>query len=300
MKIVFFGTGAFGLPALDAIQRSSHDLLSIVTMPDKPQGRGLAPQPSPVRAWAARHRFPVILNPLEAPPADCFVVIDYGMILPQALLDVPRLALNVHGSLLPRYRGAAPVARALLNGDSQTGVTVIRMSSRLDAGDIALQKKLTIEPKDDVLTLEEKLSVLGAQALIEALDLARMGRLLFVSQDEERATLAPKLKKEDGRIDWKKPAGIILNQIRALKKWPGTYSFQNGKRILIIEASPSERLSGRHAPGTLVEASAAQGILVAAGDRLIRIEKLQMEGRKPVAAVEFLKGFRFEDKAMLE
>ncbi|MBI3252172.1 MAG: methionyl-tRNA formyltransferase [Candidatus Omnitrophica bacterium] len=187
MKIIFFGTGAFGLPSLDALKSSGHPILSIVSSADKPQGRKLVLKASPVKEWALAHGAPFFesIQELKHPAADAFVVIDYGVILPQALLDVPRVApLNVHASLLPRHRGASPIHTALLNGDAETGVTVIRMTARLDAGDILVQKKTPILPADDIFSLEKKLGLLGAGALLETLDQLEKGAVRPKAQNE--------------------------------------------------------------------------------------------------------------------
>ncbi len=305
MNIVFFGTSAFGLPSLEALKKSSHKLLSVITTLDKPQGRTLKLKASPVKGWAQKNDFPYLEvskksitqlpSMLQDLGADLFIVISFGLILPKELLEVPKLmALNLHASLLPRYRGPAPIHWALINGDAETGVTVMRMVEKLDAGDILLQKKTALLPNDDITSLEKRLSLLGAEALLEA-------KPIFTPQDESLASYARKLTKEDGHIVWDRPAVEIINRLRALKSWPKSYSFYEGKRILVIEAEITrEENKGHYPTGSLVTASQEQGIQVAAADRLVAIKRLQLEGKKPLEAAEFLKGFLLKSGQILE
>ncbi len=312
MKLVFFGTGAFGLPFLEGLKNSSHELLSIVSSPDRPKGRRLAVQTSPVKAWAEEARLPVFqftdINSAESAQAlekwkpDVFVVISFGTLLSVELLKIPRLvSLNVHSSLLPRYRGAAPIHWALIDGETQTGVSVMRMTEELDAGDIALQKKTAILPDDDILSLERRLSLLGCDALLESLSRLEKGSLSFKPQGKVRLKYARKLTKEDGHLDWNQKAQGIMNRIRAMKDWPTCYGYYEGKRIIFVEAEILKKKGFKKAsPGSILTASEKEGLIIAAKDGALGIKVLQQEGRKPLPTKEFLRGFHFKEGAFLE
>ena len=322
MKLVFFGTGPFGIPTLEALKKSSHRILSVVSSSDKPQGRQRELQSSPVKEWAVRHNIPVFdavdlnslssLRHLQDFGAELWVVIDFGIILTRALLEIPNFALNVHSSLLPRHRGAAPVVWALLSGDTQTGVTVMRMTEKLDAGDILIQKKEPIFPDENVVSLEKKLQALGAEALLEGIEKLEKGNPVFLPQDESKASYARKLKKADGAIDWKRPASQIVNQVRALLEWPGSYCFYKGKRLIVLDVgAPPRGCPGRAqgpaptadimvSPGTILKASPKEGLWVAAADGVLEIRQLQAEGKNPLPAKEFLKGFPLAEGQVLE
>lgn len=313
MKIVFFGTGPFGLPALDALKKHpSQPLVSIVTSPDRPRGRDLKSQPSLVKEWAEKAGIPVLSfeKPnapesrvvLEKLNADLFVVIAYGYLLSPQTLAIPRHgAWNVHSSLLPRYRGPAPIHWALLNGDAETGVTVMRMLEKLDAGDILIQKKTPVRPDDNYETLERRLAELGVSALTEALDALQGGRAPAPHpQDEKSTSYARKITKDDGKIDWKRPAKQIHSQIRALVRWPKACSFYQGKRILILDAQPVSSQGAPGEPGTVLKASPQEGLWVAAGDSALEIKTLQAEGKRAMDAKEFLKGFAISPESRFE
>ncbi len=311
MKIIFFGTGAFGLPALESLKTSAHELVCVVTAPDKPQGRHLKLQGSPVKEWAEASRVPVLQYPrlntpeplaaLKALAPDALVVIAYGALLPPSLLKLPRLAaLNVHSSLLPFYRGPAPIHWALLNGDAETGVTVMRMAEKLDTGDIVLQKKIRIAPDDDFNSMETRLAAIGGEALIEALEAIAQKKAGFTPQDENKATYARKIIKEDGHLDWRQPAGSIENRVRALVRWPKAFVFCEAQRLLVLQARATEEKSPSGAAGRILKASAREGLFVAAADRVVEIQTLQAEGKKPLAAKEFLKGFPLAEGRPLE
>ncbi len=284
----------------------------LVTTKDQPKGRHLRPQSSPVKEWGLRHRCPVKDFPLNnsgefteelkklAP--DLLVVISFGVILPEEVIRIPRLAtLNVHPSLLPRYRGAAPIQWALMNGDPETGVSIVRMIKKLDAGDILLQKKTPIGPEEDMDSLEKRLSALGCETLLESLALLEAGRVSWTPQEDGKASYARKLQKEDGRIDWHESAFFIRNRIRAMKQWPTSYCFYGGKRIIVLEAEPSDSEDfSKNAPGMILAASQKSGLFVGAGDRPLEIKKLQLEGKKPLTPQEFLKGFSLKEGQLLE
>lgn len=309
MKVVFFGTSAFGLPSLSALASSKHSLVRIVTAPDKPQGRGLRVSPSPVKQWAVSREYPVtelsrsglgdFSREILGADADVFIVISFGILLPQTLLDIPKIApLNLHASLLPRYRGPAPIQWALANGEKETGVSVIRMVSKLDAGDIVLQKRVTIQDSDDSQALHERLAKVGADAVLKSLEaLEKKGR--WTAQDENAVIYAPKIKKEDGRVRWDSDAAAVANRLRAFAGWPGSYFFMNGKRVVLLEAKAEKGPAGRP-PGSVVEASERSGLVVAAGNGCLRILSLQAEGRKALPVSDFLKGFHLKPGDVLE
>ena len=312
MKIVFFGTSSFGLPSLEALKSSPHEITSVVTTLDKPQGRSLKLKASPVKDWAQKNNIPYLeiskknivdlSRLLRELHADLFVVISFGLILPKALLDTPKLmALNVHASLLPKYRGAAPMHWAMMNGDSETGVAVMRMTETLDTGDILLQMKSELGPAEDILSLENRLGALGAKALLESIEQLENKKAVFTPQERSRSSYARKITKEDGHIQWGRPSAEIFNWFRALKAWPKSYSFYAGKRLIILSMDIlTEENNKKFAAGTIVSAVPERGILIASADRLIKVDRLQLEGKKPLEAVEFLKGFSIKAGQILE
>ncbi|OGW83996.1 MAG: methionyl-tRNA formyltransferase [Omnitrophica bacterium RIFCSPHIGHO2_02_FULL_51_18] len=312
MRLIFFGTSAFGIASLEALKGSAHSTELLVTTSDKSQGRNLKPRPSPVKHWAHNNQFPCLeaseirskefLEKVRRVQADLFVVVSFGLILPRALLELPkRMTLNVHPSLLPRYRGAAPMHWAIINGDTQTGVTVMRMVERLDAGDVVLQKKADILPGDDIFSLEERLGRLGSQTLLEAVGQVERDGATFVPQEESCASYARKLTKEDGRIDWKRKAREIRDRVRAMKEWPTSYTFYGGKRLIIdgVGISGSEVPRGR-APGVILDASQEKGIWVATADFPVEIKTLKLEGRNLLSAGDFLNGFPLQTGQLFE
>ena len=310
LRSVFMGTPAFALPSLEALAAAT-DLAGIVSQPDKPQGRGLAPLASPVARAAAARRIPLLcparlrdpeaLAALAAWRPDLIVVTAYGKILPRVILELPALApINVHASLLPRHRGAAPIAAAILAGDSVTGVTIMLMSEGMDAGDILLQRPLAIEPDDTTATLSARLAALGGRALAEALALLSGPGLTPVAQDPARVTYAPRLTKDDGRIDWREPAVTIERKARAFTPWPSAFTTLGGRTVKILRTRVATDAGGPAsvpaasppgaAPGTIV--ALGESIRVATGTGMIDLLALQMEGRKPLAAPAFVSGAR--------
>ena len=299
MNLVFFGTSSFGLPSLDALKDSNHKLLAVVTQPDKPSGRKLERRASAVKEWALKKSVPCLdfsreseeacVQRLAELKADVFIVISFGRLLKKNLLEMPKVvALNVHASLLPRWRGASPMQSAILAGDAETGVGVMRMVEALDAGDVLLEKRLRMEPLESIATLEPKLAVLGASALLNALDLLQKGSALWKSQDANKATVCTKIKKEDGRIVWSETADNLDRRVRAFLNWPGSYTFFGEKR-LILKRCRAEAGSG-HRSGVVLEAGSS-GIRVGTGQGALVLEELQLEGRNALSAGEFLKGF---------
>ena len=310
MNIIFFGTSDFGIPSLQALKKD-HSLMAVVTTPDKPSGRGLERQPSKVKRWARSNQIPcfdysredpaTLLTELKKIRPDLFVVISFGAILKSDYLTAPRLySLNVHGSLLPKYRGAAPMQYALLNGDRQTGVSVIRMIERLDAGDILLQKATPVAVDENLPQLEKRLSVMGAEAILEGIRMLEMGHAQFTVQAETQVSLAKKISKNDGRLDWKHTSRQIHDRIRAFVGWPGSYFFFRKKRIIVWEAEVATGPFAATTPGAVAETSST-GLVVAAGmSTWIRLKKLQLEGKKPLEWKEFKKGFPLKVGDVLE
>ncbi|MEW6144776.1 MAG: methionyl-tRNA formyltransferase [Thermodesulfobacteriota bacterium] len=306
MRIVFMGTPGFAVPSLKALIESGEEVAALVAQPDKPRGRGLKPSPPPTKIAAEERGIPVLqphsirtgefLRELSRLKPDLICVAAYGKILPKALLDLPgHGCINVHASLLPKYRGAAPVNWAIVRGEKVTGITIMRMDEGMDTGDILLAREMPIDYDDTGETLSEKLSLLGAELLLEAIASLKRGDLHPVRQDGSAATYAPMLRKEDGRIDWTKPAGEIRDLIRGMLPWPGAYTSLDGKMLKIYKASSSE---GEGSPGVVI--SAPQGILrVVTGRGALDIQELQIEGGKRLGSREFLLGRKIVPGAVL-
>ena len=278
------------------------EVVGVVTQPDRPAGRGQATMPSPVRRTASAAGIPVLtprkmkapglLEELRGWRPDLVAVVAYGRILPQAILDLPPLGcVNVHYSLLPRYRGAAPMQWAILEGEVVTGVTTMRLVAEMDAGPILLAEEVAMEPDETAATLEARLVPVGARLLMATLEGVARGFLTPRSQDPAGVTFAPMLRKEDGMIDWARPAPEIERRIRAFTPWPSAFSYWQGKRVKVHGASPvaADAAPRTEAPGTVVRAG-TDGISVATGDGVLLLTELQMEGRKRMPADAFLRG----------
>jgi methionyl-tRNA formyltransferase len=298
VKIAFLGTPAFAVASLDALARAGHDIVCVVAQPDRPAGRGQSPREPATKVWALAHAVPLLqpekvrdgglARSLSALAPEILIVAAYGRILGEDLLNLaPFGALNVHASLLPRWRGAAPIAWALAEGDRETGVTIMQMDAGLDTGDILLQRALAIGPEETSETLRDRLAQLGANAVVEALPLLAAGRLTPVRQDGSQATPARILDKEDGRLDFAKPAETLAARVRAFTPWPGAFTSLGGK-LLKVHAARTAAGAGL-APG---EARAAQdGILVGCGGgSALLLRTIQLEGKRRLEAVDFLKG----------
>lgn len=297
------GTAPLACASLAALVRhGGFRVQAVVTQPDRPQGRELKPRPSAVKELAARLELPVLQPEKARDPAfheelrsrqpDLIVVAAYGQILPPALLALPRFGcVNVHASLLPKYRGAAPIQWALLNGDPQTGVTIMQMNVGLDTGPILSTATTPITPEDNAQTLHDRLAVLGADLLVRTLPDYVAGAITPRPQPAEGASYARKLTKEDGRLDWQRPAVALWNQVRALTPWPGTFTFLPAEpRPLLLkiwEAQPETGTGG--APGEILHADKT-GLLVACGQGALRLLALQLEGGRRLAVREFLAG----------
>src|SRR5512133_3077744 len=302
MRVVFMGTPAFAVPSLDALVRAGHELAGVVAQPDRPAGRGNALKAPATKEWALGRGIPV-LQPtkvrdgtlcaaLAALKPDLLVVAAYGRILGKDLLGLaPHGAINVHGSLLPRYRGAAPIQWAVANGEAETGVTIMQMDEGLDTGDMLLQRALPIGPADTAESLSPRLAALGGEALVEALALLSAGKLTPVKQDAAEATLAPILSKDDGKVDWSRPAAVIAARLRGFTPWPGAWTTLEGKTVKLLDVEPLDD-DVRGAPGA-GEKLAGRGLAVACGGatRLL-VKRLQPEGKGAQDALAFLNGLR--------
>ncbi len=301
LRIVFMGTPEFACPTLQKLIDRGENVVAVVTQPDRPKGRGQQMLPPPVKQLAERHGIPVqqpvkvrtpdAVEEIRALAPDLIVVVAFGQILPKALLEIPRYGcINVHASLLPRWRGAAPLNWCIIAGDTETGVTTMQMDVGLDTGDMLLKKITPIGRDEDASSLHDRLCGIGAEALAETIDLLVAGRLVPEKQDDALTTYASMLKKEDGLIDWSGDAIAIRNRIRGLTPWPGAYTHLNGKTLKVFRTRAG---SGTGSPGTVLQAG-KNGIEVACGSGSLWIDELQLEGKKRLAAAEFLAGCRIE------
>ena len=301
LDLVFMGTPAFAATILEALIEAGHRVRAVYTQPPRPSGRGHRLQPSPVAAAAERQgievRCPTTLRDFEvraefaATPADAAVVAAYGLILPAAILEAPRLGcLNVHASLLPRWRGAAPIQRALLAGDSETGITIMQMEEGLDTGPILLQQVVPILPGTTAADLSGELAALGGQLIVDALDGVARGTLAGRPQPQEGVTYAHKIRREDGRLDWRLPAAVLARQVRALDPWPGAF-FEGprlkgeGEHIRVLAASSSPDIAA-HMPGTVLD----ERLSIACGEGVLRPFRVQRPGRAALDVPAFLRG----------
>jgi len=301
MRIVFMGTPGFAVPTLERIVDSGNEVIAVFTQPDRPKGRGQQLSISPVKEAALRHgltieqpqriRRPEVVDQLAAIRADCMVVVGYGQIIPQAIIDLPPLGIiNVHASLLPKYRGAAPIQWAIARGETRTGVTTMKIDAGLDTGDMLLKWETGIGPEENALELGPRLAVAGADLLIETLRRLESGTIVPEPQDDAQATLAPMIKKEDGHIDWNWPARDIVNRSRGLMPWPGTYTRFRNRQLNIWRA----RTAGEQGePGTLVKA--AGRVLAGAGEGSVELLEVQVEGKKRVDAAAFWNGYQMKN-----
>ena len=305
MNVVFFGTSEFAIPSLREILKSRHKVLAVVTQPDRKRGRNLKLSPSPTKVLALTKNIPVYQSEdasgiasvefLKKLNADLFVVVSFGQILKKEVLSIPKFySINLHGSLLPKYRGAAPTNWAVINGDKSSGVTVISMNEKMDEGDILLKTEVEIDGEDTNITLNEKLSEVGASTLLTAIDLIGNSKNLnFTKQDEKKATYAPKLNKEDGLIDWNLDAVKIHNRVRGFLPWPGAYTTCNGKILKILKTELFSQSTLKDVkPGEVVDIIKDKGMIVHTGSGDLLINYVQLEGKKEMDADSFLRGHR--------
>lgn len=337
LRLVYLGTPAFAVPTLERIVRAGHCVLSVVTQPDRPRGRGKQLAASPVKEAALRLgltvyqpervRRPEAVEHLRALSADGMVIVGYGQIIPQSVIDLaPKGIVNVHASLLPKYRGAAPIQWAIVNGETRTGVTTMRIDVGLDTGDMMLKAETEIGPDESAIELGRRLAEMGADLLVETL--ARLDSIVPEKQDPALATYAPILKKEDGLIEWRRSAGAIHNRVRGLQPWPGTYTTLRGQTLNVwgsrmwragsggetaqatnadANASPESRrdlvaparedlVAPAVRPGQIV---GVKPLLIACGEGLLELHEVQLEGRKRMAAADFANGQRLSENEIL-
>jgi methionyl-tRNA formyltransferase len=303
LKIVFCGTPKFATPALRALVEAGFDVRLAVSQPDKPAGRGMGTAPTPVKQLATELGIPATQptaiknNPefraqLEQIEPDAIVVVAYGRIIPQWMLELPRFGnINVHASLLPKYRGAAPIQWAMARGETVTGVTTMRLDAGLDTGDMLLKREIPILPEDTAETLAPKLAQLGGPVLLETLRGLENGTVIATAQDHTQATLAPILKKEEGRIDWNRDAVETWNRLRGFTPWPGAFTGFRGKNLNIVKAHPSASGTEPLAPGQMH----VQGehLYIGCGENtVLEVFELQVEGKKRMSAKDFINGYR--------
>jgi methionyl-tRNA formyltransferase len=311
LRIVFFGTPEFAVPTLREASAAGHDIVAVVTQPDRPRGRGQKPSPGPVKAFAESRGLRV-LQPerlrdegfaaaLAGLAPDLGVVAAYGKILPAAVLASPRLGLiNVHASLLPRWRGASPIHRAVMAGDAETGVSIMRVVQALDAGGVFARARRAIAPDETSEEVERDLAELGARLILPVIDAIAAGAAAEAPQDETLVTYAPRLTREDGVIDWAASAEAIHNQVRGLHPWPHGVTTLRGARVIVLRSSlvATTPASAGHAQPGEVLAIAREGIIVQAGDRRpLALLQLQAEGRRPLDARDFAAGARIQPGA---
>lgn len=303
LRIIFAGTPDFSVPPLKALIESNHDVVAVYTQPDRPAGRGRKLTPSPVKACALEHDIPVYQpeklkqaedqQPLIDLQADLMVVVAYGLILPKVILDAPRLGcINIHASLLPRWRGAAPIQRAILAGDKETGITIMQMDVGLDTGDMLLKKTCDIQADDTGSSLHDRLSVMGAEALMEALPGIAAQNIQGEKQDDSLANYAEKLQKSEALIDWTQSAQVIKQQVNAFNAWPVAQTpidlkQDNNPQMMRIWNAQVSDVQSDQAPGTVISC-AKQGIDVATGEGVLRLMKIQMPGKKPMDVQAFV------------
>jgi len=304
MNIVFFGSSNFAVSSLNSLLTSGHKVSCVVTQPDRQKGRGLHLEGTIIKTIALESNLkvyqpyninaPEAIRLLEGLNPDLFVVIAYGQILSPEILGIPKIfSVNIHASLLPKYRGAAPINWAIIKGEKTTGITVIRMTQGMDAGPIILQKAVDISASDTAITLGERLSQLAAQSLADALSAIEQNDYKLIPQDEKKAAPAPKLTKDDGQIDWNKPAQDIHNLIRGCIAWPGAFTYYNSKLLKIYDAEII-RLSDCQSvniPGEIIKVS-KEGIAVATRRDELLIKELQIEGKRRMKAEEFIRGHK--------
>ncbi len=310
-RIAFFGTPEFAASSLQALLDNGENVVAVFTQPDRPRGRNRKLAAPPVKVLAQSRNIPVFQpekvrteafrSEVEALQLDLAVVAAYGRIIPGTILDLPTYGfVNVHASLLPAYRGASPIQRAVANGDLESGITIMQMDEGLDTGDILHQLACPIGPKTTASDLHDELAVIGGEALTQYLCTLRHGTVHPVTQDDERATYAPLLAKEDGRVDWSSSAKEIYNQIRGFFPWPGAYTFVMGKRLRIYPLEGfAETLDQSFPPGTVIRAG-GNVLDVACGEGAVRCGALQLEGRRAMEVEDFLKGFPLEVGTVLD
>lgn len=300
MKIVYMGTPDFAVAPLEALIRAGHRVTAVVTQPDKQKGRGKEVQMTPVKECALKHNIPVFqpvkikekeaVDKLREYPADIFVIAAFGQLLSEEILKMPAFGcVNIHASLLPAYRGAAPIQWAILNGEKETGVTIMQMEKGLDTGDMLLRRAIPIDPKETGESLHDKLMEVGAELIVEALPLIEAGKILPEKQDDSKSSYASRLSKEMGHIDWNKDAEELERLVRGLNSWPSAYTSYRQKTLKIWEADVIKGQSGKQ-PGEVAQVG-KDFVDVSCGKDTLRIYSLQLEGKKRMAVKDFLLGY---------
>lgn len=301
MKIVFLGTSNFSVASLEALLKSKHEVLAVVCQPDKPSGRGNKLTSPPIKTFASEHNIKVLqfnkirldgVEPLKALKPDALVVAAYGQILSQEILDIA-LPINVHGSLLPKYRGASPIQTALINGDTETGITIMKMVYEVDAGDILLQEKLNILPDDNAETLFERMGSLGGKLIVKALDMIELGEAKFIPQDNSKATFTKMLTKESAEIDFNDTAKNIVNKVRGYYKNPTAYFVHNNEKFKVFKAEERENLT-KLLNGHIISANSKDGLVIKCQDGAVEILELQAPNSKRMTAKAYLNGKKIE------
>ncbi len=307
IKIIFMGTPDFAVPVFNSLINAGHEVCAVVTQPDRPKGRGHSVQYPPVKEAALKAGVPVhqpqllrgnkeFRAVLKSYNADIFVVAAYGLLLTRKILEMPPLGcVNVHASLLPKYRGASPIHHALLNGDEITGITVMYMARGLDTGDMILKRELKINPDERFPELHDRMAALGGECITDALNQIANGTAKRVPQDDALSSYSPLIKKEDGQINWEWPSERIINLTRALDPWPGTYAVLNGQPLKIwrCEIAKDFLPGAETVPGDVLYADARHGIIVRTGDGAVIITEVQPAGGKRMKAADYLKGHKF-------
>ncbi len=305
MKIVFFGSSHFAVPALECLIKNKHKVLCVVTQPDKKKGRHLRLGPTDIKELAFKSKLKVFqpenintpdsVRLLKSLDADLFVIVSYGQLLSQEVLDIPKIfPLNIHASLLPKYRGAAPINWAIIRGESITGVTIMQVTKKMDSGAIIMQREIPIKEEDDAVSIELKLRDIGADLLLCSLLKIKEKDYKLIVQDEKSVTYAPKLKKSDGLIDWNSPAWKIANLVRGALPWPSAFTHYNGRLLKVFRAKVTVNLGNQsynYFPGQVLSVS-KEGISVLTGKDTLLIQELQIEGKRRMKARDFIAGHK--------
>ena len=307
MRLVFLGTPEFAAVSLERLVEAGHQVLCVVTQPDRPRGRGQRPAQSAVKETALRLGLPVYqpervrhaeaVERLRALAPDAMVVVGYGQIIPQSVIDLAPLGIvNVHGSLLPKYRGAGPIQWAVANGETRTGVTTMRIDAGMDTGDMLLKAETAIGPEETAVELGKRLAAIGADLLVETLDGLAKGAVVPEKQDASQATYAPLLKKEDGLIDWNQPAQRIHDRVRGFQPWPGAHTSFRGQALHVWKSRPHASAPGPAPAGAL---ASLKPLLVSCGSGALELLEVQLEGRKRISAADFANGQRLTHNEVL-
>ncbi|EEP60643.1 methionyl-tRNA formyltransferase [Sulfurihydrogenibium yellowstonense] len=305
MRVLFWGTPDFAVKSLKALIESNHQVVGVVTQPDKPRGRGQKIQPTPVKEEALKYNIPVFqpekiknnqefLETVKKLNPDISVVVAYGKILPEEIINIPKYkTINVHASLLPEYRGAAPIQRAIMEGKDKTGVCIMEIIKELDAGDVYACREVEITEDDDIISLHDKLAGEGARLLIEVLDKIEKGEIDKKPQNHEKATYAKPIEKSEGKIDFSRSAKEIFNQIRALKVWPKAYAKFRDEEVKILDAKIVE-CNVNALPGEIIKADEKEGIVVKAGNGCLLLKLIQFPNSKPITTQDAIRGYKIK------